>query len=255
MNFVDTHCHIHFPDYALDEEEVYKESLDAGVSKMLVVGCTLEDSKLAIEFSKKHKNAYPTIGIHPHEARKYVKDKKLLEEFAILAENNSIVGVGETGLDFYYNNSPKKDQIKLLEFQLEIAEKHKLPLVLHIRDAFSEFWPVFDNFRGLKGVVHSFTADRAILEEVLSRELYVGLNGIMTFTKNTSQLEAASAVPVQKLLLETDAPFLTPKPFRGKICKPKHVIVTAEFLADLRGENLEDLSLQTTKNATELFSL
>src|SRR5690606_9318752 len=135
------------------------------------------------------------------------------------------------------------------------AAEHDLPLIFHVREAFKDFWSIFDDFRGLRGVVHSFTSDKRDLEQILSRGLYVGLNGIMTFTKRTEQLEAAKSVPLDKLVLETDAPFLTPTPFRGKICEPKHVRTVGEFLADLRGEKLEDLAAATTANARKLFKL
>jgi len=143
----------------------------------------------------------------------------------------------------------------VLKFQLDLAQEFNLPLIFHIRDAFEDFWPIFDQYKGLKGVVHSFTANTKELEEVLARGLCVGLNGIMTFTKQANQLAAAKAVPLDKLLLETDAPFLTPAPFRGTICEPKHVRVTAEFLSHLRNESLEDIAAATTQNAAQLFKL
>jgi TatD DNase family protein len=130
-----------------------------------------------------------------------------------------------------------------------------LPFIFHIRDAWETFWPIFDSYKGLRGVVHSFSAHEEQLEQILGRGLYVGLNGIMTFTKDAQQLAAAKKVPLDKLLLETDAPFLTPKPYRGQRCEPKHVRNVAEFLAELRGETLEELAAATTKNAVGLFNL
>lgn len=183
MEFFDTHCHIHFDDYGLDREVVFDEAKDFGVKGMLLVGCRLEDSISGAEFAKSHEGAWATIGLHPHEGKVYVKNKTALEQFSSLAKQKKVVGIGETGLDYYYNHSDKKDQVKLLEFQLELAKSNDLPLVLHIRDAFDDFWPIFDNFKGLRAVVHSFSATTKELEQVLSRELYVGLNGIMTFTK------------------------------------------------------------------------
>ena len=123
------------------------------------------------------------------------------------------------------------------------------------REAFDDFWPIFDNFKGLRGILHSFTASNAIMDKALGRGLYIGLNGIMTFSRQSEQLAMARAVPLENLVLETDAPFLTPTPYRGKICEPKHVAVTAEFLRDLRGETLEQLAAATTHNAKELLRL
>lgn len=255
MNFVDTHCHIHFDYYTLDPDEVIANAQSEGVSRLICVGCTLEDSRAGIEFVKNRENTWTSIGLHPHEGIHYTDDKRALEEFAKLVGQPKVIAVGETGLDYYYENSPRDKQKKLLEFQLDLATKHKLPLIFHVRDAFEDFWPIIDNFTGIRGVVHSFTAGTEELEQILKRGLYVGLNGIMTFTKNEYQLQAAKAVPLNRLLLETDAPYLTPVPFRGTMCQPKHVAVVAEFLSDLRKESLEELATTTTMNAVKLFNL
>ena len=138
---------------------------------------------------------------------------------------------------------------------METALPTELPFIFHVRDAWNDFWPTFDDYKGLKGVIHSFSSGVKQLEAALSRDLYIGLNGIMTFTKDQAQLEAARQVPLDRLILETDAPFLTPAPFRGQVCEPKYVIATAEFLANLRGESIEELSRATTINALKLFGL
>jgi len=255
IEVVDTHCHIHSPDYELNADNVIRTAEADGVTRLLCVGTTYEDSKEAIDFVRQREHCWATIGLHPHESAVYARDEMTLGHFASLVAEPKVVAVGETGLDFYYNHSTKEDQIKILKFQLDLAHRHQLPLILHIRDAFEDFWPIFDLFPKLKGVVHSFSATTKEMEQVLRRGLYVGLNGIMTFTKDEKQLEAAKMVPLGKLLLETDAPFLTPVPFRGKICEPKHVRVTAEFLADLRGESLEKLAAATTHNAVKLFGI
>ncbi len=305
LELVDTHCHIHFPDYGIDSSEVIAEAQAVGVTKMLCVGTTLEDSLRAVEFVQKRSQCWATIGIHPHDADHYVcdaptcltaelsapssllahrgvdgssapspylkygsvrpspspsaaskhKHNDLLRKFSNLANKSKVVAVGETGLDYYYNHSPKEAQVKILRLQIELGLKHDLPLIFHVREAFEDFWQVFDSYKGVRGVVHSFSATRKELAEVLERGLYVGLNGIMTFTKKAEQLEAAKAMPLQKLLLETDAPFLTPVPYRGTICQPKHLRVTAEFLADLRGESLAELAKVTTKNTHNLFKV
>lgn len=255
MHFVDTHCHIQFDDYGLDPEASIKNAALVGVDRLLCVGCTLEDSQAAVKMAQAHKNIWATIGLHPHEAHHYVNNGEALAKFKALATQDKVVAIGECGLDYYYNHSPKEAQMELLRFQLELAQEHDLPLIFHVRDAFDDFLALYDQFSGLRGVVHSFTADRATLDKILSRGLYIGLNGIMTFTKQPEQLEAAKAVPLSKLLLETDAPFLTPVPFRGRICEPKYVRVTGEFLANLRGESLEAIAAATTQNAHDLFGL
>jgi TatD DNase family protein len=258
IEFVDTHAHVHFDDYGLDADETLDSAHAKGVTRVIEVGCTLHDSKNGVKMAERRDGVWASVGIHPHEARDFLALTNGKQEFSELlhdAKRKKIVAIGETGLDFYYNHSPKAQQIELLKFQLELAGKHDLPLIFHVRDAFDEFWPVFDRFPGLRGVVHSFTATKAELDKALARGLYIGLNGIMTFTKVPAQLEMAQAVPADRLVLETDAPYLTPKPFRGTICMPEHVIVTAKFLADLRGETLENFATQTTQNAIKLFNL
>jgi len=269
LDLTDTHCHIHEAWRSVNGtdataklwdkagrppiEEIIARAAKDGVNHMLCIGTTLPDSKLAVEFVQSRPQCSAAIGIHPHEAKSYVGQTQKLAEFAALASKPKVVAVGECGLDYFYNHSQKADQAAILRFQIELALKHNLPIAFHVREAFKDFWPIFDSYKGIRGVIHSFSAGRADLEQILQRQLYVGLNGIMTFTKHEDQLAAAKAVPRSRLLLETDAPFLTPHPLRGTICEPRHVRVTAEFLAKLRGESLEDLALATTQNAIDLF--
>jgi TatD DNase family protein len=145
--------------------------------------------------------------------------------------------------------------LAILKFQVELALEHKLPLIFHVREAFADFWPVFDAYSGVRGVIHSFSATEKELTEILKRNLYVGLNGIATFAKNETQLAAVRAVPLDRLVLETDAPYLTPIPYRGTINEPKYVRVIAEFLANLRNESFDKLAVATTKNAHLLFGI
>ena len=271
VELTDTHCHIHeavsragfdsetraryekasFPSV----ETMLSDATGANVTRVLCVGTSLQDSQLAVAFVQDHSNTWASIGLHPHEAKHYVNDMGSLDQFAKLATDPKVVAVGECGLDYYYNHSDKKDQTAILRSQIELALTHNLPMIFHVRDAFEDFWPIFDSYKGIRGVVHSFSATEQELGEALSRGLFIGLNGIMTFTKDDNQLAAARAVPLSRLLLETDAPFLTPTPYRGKICEPKHIRVIAEFLAHLRGESLEILADRTTKNASTLFGL
>jgi TatD DNase family protein len=255
IELIDTHCHLQFADYPLDPEETLVNAKKVGVVAIIAVGCTLEDSRAAVEFAARHENVWAAIGLHPHEAKLYVHNHKALQEFRELAKSPKVVAIGETGLDFYYNHSDKSAQEQILRFQLDMATEFTLPVIFHVREAFDAFWPVFDAYKGLRGVIHSFSSDTKDVEQVLSRGLYVGLNGIMTFTKRNDQLEAAKRIPLDKLLLETDAPYLTPAPFRGTMGESKYVRVTGEFLAQLRGESLENLASSTTLNARQLFKL
>jgi TatD DNase family protein len=281
MYFVDTHCHIHFDDYLSDSEQVVTDAAASKVKKMICVGVSLEDSQKAVDFAYKYENIWASVGAHPHDADNFLNDKDAIKKLELLIsvngspidlsseaakisesrerykliKNTKVVAVGEIGLDYFHENTPREKQIKVLREQIEFGLTTKLPFIFHVRDAWEDFWKIVDSYQGIHGVIHSFSAHEGQLNEILKRGFYVGLNGIMTFTKDEKQLEAAKKVPLDKLLLETDAPFLTPKPHRGKRCEPKHVVLTAEFLASLRGETLEELAAATTKNAEEIFSI
>jgi TatD DNase family protein len=271
LELVDTHCHIQSIGAVSDDATIKKwhnggvtdpdaiiaAAKEAGVTKLICVGTDLADSRRVLEFTKLRQNCWASIGIHPHDGAEFMHTTGAKDEFAHLIDENNgkIAAIGECGLDYYYENSPKNDQAEMLKFQLELAQKYNLPVIFHVREAFEDFWPIFDSFTGLTGVVHCFTGTPEEAEEALERGLYIALNGIMTFTSDEGQLLAAKSIPLGKLLLETDAPYLTPKPFRGKICKPEHVKQTAEFLANLRGETVEQMAKATTENAIRLFKL
>lgn len=276
MEIVDTHCHIHeilSGDRAMaevpvhdkwhkagktDPDVVIADAAAAGVTRLVCVGTTVEDSELAVAFVQDRDSCWATIGIHPHEAARYRTDHAALKRFEALAARSKVVGVGECGLDYYYGHSPKEDQIAMLRYQIELALRYDLPMTFHVRDAFDDFWQVFDEYQGIRGVVHSFTADKHVLAQALERGLYIALNGIMTFTKDAGQLEAARLVPLDRLVVETDAPYLTPKPYRGNICEPRHAATTLSFVANLYQTDSvteAEVALATTANARRLFNL
>lgn len=270
MQLFDTHCHIQSAGLQEGErttrelwakagdisiDQIVARASETGVNTMICVGCDLEDSELAIKAAEDRDNLYASIGLHPHEAQHYAGNKERKLAFAALAEIPKVVAVGECGLDFYYTHSPKTSQIEILEFQLDLAQKYSLPVIFHVREAFDDFWPIFSNFQGLQGVLHSFTDNLANMKKAVSNGLYIGVNGIATFSKQPDQLAMYAAIPDENLVLETDAPFLTPVPFRGTICEPKHVALTASFLAHLRGDTAEKLAETTTQNAKKLFNL
>ena len=269
MRIIDTHCHIHDPEftekYSNDVDTILSEARDVGVDTYICVGTSAGSSEMAVAFAANHKGAYASLAIHPHEVAEKSADT-INEEFArlehVLREgSDKIVAIGECGLDYYYHSDAaiRDAQKTLFRRHLDLALRYDLPLIFHIRDAFDDFFAILDEYgkngKKIRGVVHSFSAHMMQLEGSVARGLYIGLNGIMTFTRDERQLEAARAVPIDKLLLETDAPFLTPKPFRGTMCELKHVVVTAEFLSSLRGESTDILAAQTTTNAVSLFRL
>lgn len=266
----DTHCHIQsagqvsgerlthekWSKYAdLTGETLLQRAREDGVTRAVCVGCDLEDSELAVDFVQGKEQVWASIGLHPHEAQNYVDQPVLLDRFAALAERDKVVAVGECGLDYFYEHSPKAAQLEILAWQLALAKTHDLPVIFHVREAFDDFWPVFDRYPGLRGVLHSFTDDQTNLSKAVERGLYIGVNGIATFAKSDEQRAMYRAIPLEKLVLETDAPFLTPVPYRGSINEPKFTRVVSNFVADLRGENPEIIAAQTTQNALRLFGL
>lgn len=245
---IDTHCHIHESDYPLDSNEVIKNAHEKSVDKFICVGTSLKSSREAIAFAKQHTEAYATIGVHPHDT------KDGWEELEHILDS-SVIAIGEVGLDYYYTHSPRDTQIQALKWQIELALRRDLPIIFHVREAFDDFWPVFDSYKGIRGELHSFTDNRVNLEAALERGLYIGVNGISTFTKNESQRQVFASIPLDRLLLETDAPFLTPAPYRGKVNEPSHIHTIAQFHAGLRGTSLEEIAKATSANAQNLFGL
>lgn len=244
---IDTHCHIHDSAYPLDTEHVLQRARDAGVAKMICVGTDKKSTKEAAEFAAVRDNLFYSIGIHPHET------KDGWEEIAQYI--SGAIAVGEIGLDYFYTHSPKETQIRGLEWQIDLALKHNLPVIFHVREAFDDFWPIFDNFHGIRGVVHSFTDTAKHRDEALKRGLFIGVNGISTFTKDEDQKEMFATIPLNRLLLETDAPFLTPAPLRGKVNEPAFVRYVTEHQARLRDLPYEQIAAITTANAESLFAI
>lgn len=249
MQLTDTHCHIHESSYPLDSQEVIERAREAGVTRMICVGTNEKSSEEAAAFAQSHEDVYFSIGVHPHDT------KDGWERLEALAKTPKLVAVGEIGLDYFYTHSPREVQLTALEAQLDLALRHDLPVIFHVREAFDDFWPVFDNFKGVKGELHSFTDTPEHLEQALKRGLFIGVNGISTFTKSEAQRAMFASIPLERLLLETDAPFLTPAPFRGKVNEPAFVRQIAEFHAQVRGISLDQIAHVSTENAQTLFKL
>lgn len=248
MSLIDTHCHIHEASYP-DADDAIKRAREADIQEIICVGTSEQSSRQAVAFAKTREGAYASIGVHPHDT------KDGFEGIFSLADAPKVVAVGEIGLDYYYTHSPREVQIEALEAQLDFALKHHLPVIFHVREAFDDFWSIFDNFKGIRGELHSFTDNRENLKRALERGLYIGVNGISTFSKDPEHGAMFRDIPLDRMLLETDAPFLTPRPLRGKINEPAFVRLVAEYHADIRGIPLEEVASATTMNARALFAL
>lgn len=270
MELADTHCHIQSIGMEkgeritremwakhpqLSADSVIADAVIHGVTRMICVACDLDDSRLAIDFVQDRPNCWASVGIHPHEAKHFAGNFDKLEEFAGFVDQPKVVAIGECGLDYHYQHSPKADQLEVLHYQMELAQRHNLPVIFHVREAFDDFWEVFVNYEGIRGVLHSYTDNADNLFIAKEHGLYIGVNGIASFTKDDDQLAVYKDIPLDRLLLETDSPFLTPKPHRGSINEPKRLGAVADFMSQLRGEDRQVLALATTKNAHDLFGI
>jgi TatD DNase family protein len=270
IDLVDTHCHIQsirakkgeshtielWAKAGVDDADlVIKRAKDEGVNTLICVGCDLDDSEEAIDFVADRDNCYASIGIHPHEAKKYVNSPEKLEQFENLVKKPKVIAIGECGLDYFYDHSPKEDQVKILKFQIELAIKYNLPLIFHVREAYDDFWPIIESYPETRAVLHSFTDSKANMTRAVQKGYCIGVNGIATFTKSELQTDMYKSIPIENLVLETDSPYLTPTPFRGNINEPSKVSRVAEYLSEIRSTSLVELSDSTTKNAKRLFRI
>lgn len=247
---IDTHCHIHDKSiFPVNPEETLKHARENGVEKCIVIGTDPTDSANACAFSKEHDNVWWTFGYHPND---YDGDKAKLEvdiETAkTILSDKKIVAIGEIGLDYHFDGYNKNYQRDLLERMLQLAQDLKLPVSFHVRDAFDDFWPIYDNFHIPTSVLHSFSDSRKNLNEGLNRGLFFGVNGLSTFAD-------IAHPPLDRIIFETDAPFLTPKQFRGKINMPGYVKNIAEWAADYYQQDFSAVSEITSDNATKIFNI
>ena len=259
---IDTHCHIQDEDYPIDSNIVMENALNSGVSRAVVVGTDLESSRRGIEFAEKYSNitgtkseAYAVIGVHPSNANLDYQDLESIYENTPISLRKRIIGVGEIGLDYHYTEQSKKQQIEALEWQIDFALRRNLAIEFHVRDAFDDFWAVLNNFKVKNADIHSFTDSPKNAEEALARGYYIGLNGISTFTKINWQRDLYTSLPMGSILFETDAPFLTPAPFRGKINEPARIKQIAEYHASARGVSLDEIAEITSQNFKMLFNV
>lgn len=248
----DTHCHIHESSYPLDADSVKARAIDDGVRNVICVGTSQHSSKEALEYAAHNDWAYASVGVHPHDTQDGYEG---IDALARQRQSLKLVAIGEIGLDYFYTHSPRQVQIAALESQIQTAIDANLAVIFHVREAFDDFWPIFDNFSNLRGVLHSFTDKQANLEAGLTRGLYIGVNGISTFTKDDAQKAMFASIPIERLLLETDAPFLTPVPKRGKVNEPAFVTHVAQHHAKIRGISFDSVASATTINAQTLFTI
>ena len=244
---IDTHCHLHDREFFSEKQalEMLEQAAENDVQKIICIGTSHEDSLQAKEFADEHDGVYWTYGIHPEHA----KIGYQLEDCALEGESELPIAIGEVGLDYHYEGYNREAQIHLFEEMLQLAMEHGLPVSFHVREAFTDFFPVVANFPGITGVVHSFTDNKKVLKRVLNEtDFYVGVHGLATYS-------TLPLPPLERILLETDAPFLAPTPNRGKINQPAYIADIADWLAKKLDISLKEVAEVTTENAADLFRL
>jgi len=252
--FVDTHAHLQWSSFDKDREKVLSRAREAQVDYIVNIGFDVDGSVEGVKLAEQHETLYATVGIHPHNASQL--DEKALDRLKQISENPKVVAIGETGLDYYRNLSPKETQKRALEAQLLLAEELELPVVIHDREAHTDILDMVSRFKGkTRGIMHCFSGSREMAEQCIRLGFLISLAGNVTYLNAQRLHEIAKSIDLQKILLETDSPWLAPQEMRGKRNEPSFLPFTAKKIASLRGISLNDLAVATTKNAKETFKL
>jgi len=251
MRLIDSHAHLDDRAFAKDRAAVIARAFGEGIG-VITIGADLESSREAVRLAKRHRGIWATVGVHPHDAKAVTPE--VLAELEALAEG--AVGIGEIGLDYYRDLSPRNVQRRAFEQQLALAKRVNLPIALHNRDSTDDFLAILKNHGPeYRGVNHSFLGDRPQAEAFLALGLHLGIGGPITFPKNQGLRDAVRVIPLDRILLETDCPYLTPIPYRGRRNEPAYVRYVAEAIAELKSVPVDEVCRQTTENVKRLFSL
>ena len=251
MIFIDSHAHLQWEDYQETRDKIIENARKANLKYILNIGTTLETSRQSVELSRKHDDIFASVGIHPHEAKAF--DKTALEALEALANDPKVIAIGETGLDFFYEHAPKEIQISAFREQIALAKALHLPISVHCRNAFANCFKLIEEINWHNGVFHCFTGTLEEATQAIALGFYVSISGIVTFKKARDLQHAVQKIPLEKMLIETDCPYLAPEPFRGKKNEPAYVTYVAQKIAELKNISLENVAETTTQNAIDLF--
>ncbi len=251
---IDTHAHLHFPQFDADLENVILRAREAGVVGIINIGTDLKTSLKSVAIAEAHENVYAAVGIHPHDAADACLED--VETLRTLLDHPKVVAIGEVGLDFYRNLSPQDVQRRMLRMFLDWAKETAKPLVIHTREAEDDILAILQDRgkSGWSGVFHCFPGDERMADKVINLGFHVSFTGIITF-KNSHSAEVVRHVPLEKLLVETDCPFMAPVPHRGKRNEPAFAQLVAQKIAELKGTSFEQVAQHTTENAKNLFGI
>jgi TatD DNase family protein len=252
---VDSHAHLELEPLVADAQAVVQRAFAAGVAYVVTVGIDFDDAKHALELADRFERVFACVGIHPHNAKE--ADDEALLKMEALAHHPKVVGYGEIGLDFFRNLSPRDRQVELFSSQLALAQKLNKPVVIHLRDAYPQGLAMLEQASPFPagGIIHCFSGTEADAQRALDLGFHISIPGTVTYKKNEALRSIVRSVPADRLLLETDCPFLAPEPLRGKDNEPAYIVHTARRVAEVRGVSFEEICRTTTVNAVKVFSL
>ena len=250
----DTHAHMNDPAFDEDREEVLLGLQEKGVALMMNIGCSLASSRDCVAMANKYPFVYATVGTHPDTADEV--DDTVLEEYRKLCKQESKVkAIGEIGLDYYYETIPREIQQRAFRLQMELARELQLPVVVHERNAHDDGMRIVKEFKGVTGVFHCYSGSAEMARQLVDMGWYIGFTGVLTFKNARKAVETAQSIPLDRIVLETDCPFMAPEPFRGKRNDPGYLYRMAERLAEIRGISLEEVHRITTENGKRLYRI
>jgi len=252
---VDSHCHLNFPEFAEDLDEVVKHAYDQRIGHMLTVNTRLSESVAIQKIAEKYPNIFCSVGIHPHDSKDHHHHPNLSDQLALHAKHPKVVALGETGLDYYYNHSDRESQIDCFKVHLEASHALDLPVIIHTRNADDDTIACLDEYPNTNAVLHCFSGSKDLAKLGLDRGLYISFSGIITFKNADDLRNTVEYVPLDRVLVETDSPFLAPLPHRGKRNEPAYMIETAKKLAELKDLTIDEICDTTTTDAIKIFGL
>jgi TatD DNase family protein len=247
----DSHCHLFYDEILQDIDNVFVRSKKLGVNRFICVGTNINDSQLSLDISKKFENVFCSAGVHPHDSQNV--DKDYIQQIELMMKSKKMIAIGEIGLDYFRNISSKKSQIKVFHELLQLADNIKKPIIFHNRDADKDIIDILSCYPNVIGVSHCFSSTLSTAKKLLDMGYYISFSGNLTF-KNSMLPSVAKYLPLNRLLVETDSPYLSPEPFRGKPNEPGRTRYVAEKLAEIHNISFESIANQTTKNINKLFS-
>ncbi|MGO1369887.1 MAG: TatD family hydrolase [Senegalia sp. (in: firmicutes)] len=252
---VDSHAHLDDKRFDNDREDLIKNLRENNIEFIINPGADLKTSRKAVKLAKENENIYAAVGVHPHDAGDM--DENTIAELKKLAKEEKVVAIGEIGLDYYYDNSPREIQKKWFKEQIKLAKELDLPIIIHDRDAHEDTYNILkeENDEKLRGIMHCYQSSLEMSKQFIELGFFISLAGPVTFKNAKTPKEVASGVSLDNLLIETDSPYLTPHPYRGKRNEPKHVKHVAQMIADLKGISIEEVIQKTNQNAKKIFGI